>query len=626
MQLTGQQIQQLREALLDAYPTKETLAMMVRIQLNEHLEVIAGGENLRVVVFNLVSWAEKVGKVDELVQGAYKDTPGNSALQQLMNQWRLLSLSDKAQPSVVGSDVSRPHVGPVSIDVFLSYSRKDDGAMRQVQETMRAAGLSVWTDEGLEPGTVGWQNEISEALRQARIVVVLLSPNSNVSTWVNNEIGYAQTIRKRIVPVLIAGDEATAIPINLINAQWVDGRSGLTAVITAQLLPLVPVGQSQVTAASWSMPSASMPDASPPRVGKNTSARMQYRGVVLTAAAALLVGALIYYVAERIVYPTQPSPEATPANSARIPSAADKLVAPPQTATTNDAPTAATVRGADWPMPNRTEVAQSSVSVPDALQASNAYSPSESGLTAANTGLRPAPRAGDVRDFAGVPFVYVAAGPFLMGSDPQHDPVSQADEEPQHTVTLPGFWIMRTEVTNAQYSRCVAARACVPPENDYWRDSSHAEHPVVNVDWNHASAYAEWAGGRLPTEAEWEKACRGTNGIRYPWGDQGPQSNMANFDNDRGTEPVGSHPTGASPYGALDMAGNVWEWTTDWYDPHYYASSPESNPSSSSGTYRALRGGAWNGSENDVRCAVRDADDPGSRRYDLGFRVVSQDR
>ena len=168
----------------------------------------------------------------------------------------------------------------------------------------------------------------------------------------------------------------------------------------------------------------------------------------------------------------------------------------------------------------------------------------------------------------------------------------------------------------------LTAGACSEPNNTRWNDLAYAEHPVVNVNWDQANAYATWAGGRLPTEAEWEKACRGTDGRIYPWGDEPPTAELANFANNVGdTTPVGSYPNGASPYGALDMAGNVWEWTADWYAADYYANSPPANPPGpATGDVRVVRGGAFDYNENDVRCAARDDCYP---NYDVGDHRLS---
>jgi formylglycine-generating enzyme required for sulfatase activity len=211
------------------------------------------------------------------------------------------------------------------------------------------------------------------------------------------------------------------------------------------------------------------------------------------------------------------------------------------------------------------------------------------------------------------------------------------DEYPPHTVYLDAFYVDKYEVTNAQYRACMEAGACDTPKNTtYYGNADYAKHPVVYVTWDDADAYCRWAGERLPTEAQWEKAARGTDGRTYPWGKTFDGSKL-NFcdkncpynykdasvdDGYAGTAPVGSYPDGASPYEALDMAGNVWEWVADWYNSDYYASSPESNPKGpASGDERVLRGGSWSYYAASVRAASRGKPAPGPD-HDVGFRCV----
>jgi formylglycine-generating enzyme required for sulfatase activity len=220
-------------------------------------------------------------------------------------------------------------------------------------------------------------------------------------------------------------------------------------------------------------------------------------------------------------------------------------------------------------------------------------------------------------------YVYVPAGPFFMGNGANS----------AFTDTVPAYWIQRTEVTNAQYGRCVEAResgesdGCEPPAdgNIRYRNAQFAKQPVTGVTWYQARDYAAWAGGRLSTEAEWEKACRGSDGRTYPWGSQDPTSDLLNYyETGLGTwSAVGSHPDGASPYGALDMAGNVWEWTSSRYAPYPY--DPEDGREGPEADTRVLRGGSFGGDAYFVRRAVRDNGyryGPDDMDDKFGFRVV----
>lgn len=220
----------------------------------------------------------------------------------------------------------------------------------------------------------------------------------------------------------------------------------------------------------------------------------------------------------------------------------------------------------------------------------------------------------------GSKMITIPAGNFIMGGE------QSSDEKPVHRVYLDSYQIGKNEVTVAQYRKFCKATGYKMPKAPKW--GWKANHPIVNVTWEDAEAYCKWAGGRLPTEAEWEKAARGTKGRKYPWGDTWDQSKCANGDLKlASTMSATSYPSSASPYGCLNMAGNVWEWCADWYDMGYYKITPARNPKGpSTGTYHVLRGGGWylNGSSG-FECSHRYGSfgyTPGDNCRGFGFRLA----
>ena len=213
---------------------------------------------------------------------------------------------------------------------------------------------------------------------------------------------------------------------------------------------------------------------------------------------------------------------------------------------------------------------------------------------------KPAPGIGSTKISPkdGMVMVYVPAGNFIMGDNSQ--------------VNLGNFWIDQTEVTNGMYALCVQAGACQPPSDtssatrtSYYGNSQFANYPVIYVDWNDSQTYCNWAGRRLPSEAEWEKAAHGTDGRIYPWGNGAPTCELTNSFCVGDTAQVGSYPAGASPYGALDMSGNVWQWVADWYDV---------------GQTRIVMGNGWEDYENGSFSP--EGVNPDTKQEDFGFRCA----
>jgi eukaryotic-like serine/threonine-protein kinase len=243
----------------------------------------------------------------------------------------------------------------------------------------------------------------------------------------------------------------------------------------------------------------------------------------------------------------------------------------------------------------------------------------------------------------GMPQVFIPAGTFRMGG---MDARSAPDERPAHNVTLDAFWMDQLEVTNAMYTLCMQSGSCTPPQSfkssdrrrEYFTNPDFKDYPVVYVTWGQAKNYCEWAGRSLPTEAEWERAARGDDWRTFPWGEDKADGLRANFNMQLGdTSRVGTYPLGASPFGVLDMAGNVAEWTNDFYSGNYYTTLGDNSvnptgPGTSASLKRVVRGGTLGDAEINIRVAKRSAvtgsnlnvvpPTPGDFSQRIGFRCA----
>lgn len=232
-----------------------------------------------------------------------------------------------------------------------------------------------------------------------------------------------------------------------------------------------------------------------------------------------------------------------------------------------------------------------------------------------------------IRLMDGMEQVYVPAGDFIMGSEDGYD-----NEKPVRKVYLDSYWIDKFEVTNGHYQACISAGKCTElivdeshTRSSYYINAKHDDYPVMYVGWYQAKEYCQWAGGDLPTEAQWEKAARGVDGRTFPWGNEAADKSKARYNINWNVGPVavGSKPDGASPYGAEDMAGNAWEWVSDWWAIEYDKTDVTNPQGPATGDAKVLRGGSWLNVYSMIRTAFRVDVLSAEGRDGVGFRCVS---
>ncbi len=500
---------------------------------------------------------------------------------------------------------------PRLLKVFLCHASQDKPEVLKLHRNLKRRNIKPWLDQmDLLPGE-NWEIEIPNALFSSDVILVCLSKNSvDKEGYVQKEISFAldKALEKPdgtifIVPVKL---EECELPKKLARFQAVDlfRKDGFNRLLLGlnkrakelgdEIAPITleetrqrpiktpkPEIKKEEPKENKHVPEVKQPLAYLPKKKEETKkqepaqpklAPVNFRpfaigGGVITILLGFIFGA--NYLINHL--PSTETPTVSPSKTSR-----------PPTSTVTNVPPTPTITFTPTPGLGSTMIG-------------------EDGMT----------------------LVFVPAGEFTMGDNSLY-------EQPIHQVFLDAYWIDQTEVTNAMYAKCVDANQCNPPSNTssythdtYFGNSQFDNYPVIRVSWNDANDYCFWAGRRLPTEAEWEKAARGTNASIYPWGNDDPKDNLLNFKSNVGdTTEVGGYPQGASIYGALDMSGNVWEWVEDWYDENYYRTSPSSNPlGPDSGQYKVLRGGSWYYNFYDVvRSARRYGYDPSSSYYDIGFR------
>ena len=507
--------------------------------------------------------------------------------------------------------------------VFISHAHQDRELAQRLATDLQAGGWPVWiAPDSIRPGEK-WVEAISRGLDESGIFVVLLTPESVASPWVmletNAVIELELQKEVRFLPLLARPCRPPVLWGNYQRVSLLESYQHGLARLLAELDPSA-AAMSPAVAVRTPRPAEAQPPppAAPPQVEIDVPPQKEQ-----PEAAA-----------ERTAQPVRVRPAATPQQP---PAKADM---PPQKQRPAGQPPAGQLAlkrlvarlkalpAAVWiggglilvvallmlglrsllPVDgDEAATTQASVAVPT-------QDPSR--LPLAATPIATQTRPGD-----GMVMVYVPEGSFLMGSAAD-DPDAYDWEKPQHRVALDAFWLDQTEVTNFQYERCVADGDCRESIYADAADWNGRQQPVVGVSWEDAAAYCAWAGGQLPTEAQWEYAARGPESLKYPWGNDAPDETLLNYNDNVGrTTEVGSYPAGASWVGALDMAGNVWEWVADWYDRDYYDISPAANPAGpASGGVKVLRGGSWGSSARGVRGANRLYSSASGRSH--GFRCL----
>lgn len=472
--------------------------------------------------------------------------------------------------------------------VFISYSRRDIALVEQLAADLKTAGLDVWYDLSGLDGGARWRIEIERAIRESQYVIVVLSPDSVASEWVEREYLFANNLGKEIIPLYYRPCD---LPLYYLNVHYIDIQGENYKLNLKKLLLALDV---ESVAKKPSVPeSAKSISQKPKKIQTRKKWVWQTIMILIVLAGLMLVS--VFGIPLLLKQPVN-----TPGSTLIL------SITPHAVGT-------------------YTFTYTPSVTLTIAPTATHTIVPS---LTSTKIPTEtPIPLPGEITDNFGVEMVLVPAGNFIMGSD-----LNIIDTNPLHTVYLDSFYIDKYEVTNALYKTCVDSGACQPPlkissetRPVYFGNPAFNDYPVVYVDWYMAENFCKWRGAQLPTEAQWEKAARGTDGRSYPWG-EGIDCSQANYleCNLGDTAQVGQYESGVSIYDAYDMTGNVYEWVADRYSDTYYSVSPDKNPTGpESGEHRVTRGGAYNFTQGNDCTYFRNGFNLPSYSWNyLGFRCA----
>ena len=468
--------------------------------------------------------------------------------------------------------------------IFISYSHQDKDYVHKLQKALQNEGFDAWIDDRIDYGEE-WLKVIEEHLDGCDAFILVMSKNSRESEMVQNEVTRARDNKKVIFPLLLDG------------RNWLVVQAKQYVNVTDQSMPTEKFfSRLEKFTHREKNKSKSIEDKSvsetfqvpPPET--QTAQQKSVMQIVLWG-----IGFVIIFVIGMLAFNDLNKPQSS--------------------------------------VPTSTHTASPS-KTPDVVITLTASFTSTAASTSTNTTVpMPTDLPAEITDAKDVSMVLVPSGEFTMGSNAD-DALKECeklqsgckrelflDEQPEHLVYLGTYYIDKYEVTNTLYKVCVNAGVCLQPSDvNKFSDPQYAQHPVVNVDWYNAKAYCEWRGARLPTEAEWEKAARGTDRRTYPWGEV-VSCDFANYAGCIGdTTKVGSYPMGMSPYGVYDLSGNVSEWVTDWYDVY-----PGGDPNASldfGQTFRVIRGGPWKFVARLLRVSQRLRTTPDDVDELIGFRCA----
>lgn len=498
----------------------------------------------------------------------------------------------------------------MTFDVFISHSSKDKLLADAVCAGLEARGIRCWVaPRDIIPGEE-WTKSIVDAILNSKVFLLILTANSNASIQALKEVDLAVNHEKVVIPFRLEDIKPTgSMEYYLGSLHWLDALTKPVEKHIEKLANYIKhiIGYSKneehVFEKNYEKPIQNTEIIQKKSIFRNIKPVLKRseknRINLLIGVSVIIVGSIIFLIIKNMPYPLPQTPEITKTSIHFSTFTPDITLTPTIKPSATYSPT---------PTPTPTQI--------------------EVSLEMGQTTISP---------IDGMVMLAVPGGEFLMGSS---DIIGAQNEHPQHIVYLSSFWIDETEVTNSMYSKCVESGKCTSPssvyngftnETKYYGNPEFDNFPVIYVSWYQANDYCKWAGKQLPSEAQWEKAARGDNGFIYPWGDESPnpqnienpESNLANFRAHNGLMAVGSFPEGASPYYALDMAGNVAEWVADWYDENYYSTSPLRNPSGpSNGIEKVERGGMWLLEAEDLRTSIRGRNSPDFTYHGLGFRCV----